>query len=249
MRSLPSRHCLFLSTPSARRATRRYIRRRACCRDFYPRPPRGGRQGGCAYELCHLWISIHALREEGDSTAGIMCRRPTNFYPRPPRGGRPYQKIMGVKIMNFYPRPPRGGRHKTGELALWDDEFLSTPSARRATLCRVYRGIRRDISIHALREEGDLGGVEEPSSSATISIHALREEGDERRLKTQILFTDFYPRPPRGGRHSVGFTEAYGEIFLSTPSARRATLVALRNLQALLLFLSTPSARRATSEG
>ena len=59
----------------------------------------------------HLDISIHALREEGDfcpcisatlvllflstpsarratSTAGIMCRRPTNFYPRPPRGGR-----------------------------------------------------------------------------------------------------------------------------------------------------------------
>ena len=34
----------------------------------------------------------------------------------------------------FYPRPPRGGRHKTGELALWDDEFLSTPSARRATM-------------------------------------------------------------------------------------------------------------------
>ena len=245
MRSLPSRHCLFLSTPSARRATRRYIRRRACCRDFYPRPPRGGRQGGCAYELCHLWISIHALREEGDSTAGIMCRRPTNFYPRPPRGGRPYQKIMGVKIMNFYPRPPRGGRrlmptkragriyfyprpprggrHKTGELALWDDEFLSTPSARRATLCRVYRGIRRDISIHALREEGDLGGVEEPSSSATISIHALREEGDERRLKTQILFTDFYPRPPRGGRRKN--LDQWDDLlqFLSTPSARRAT--------------------------
>ena len=122
----------FLSTPSARRATRRYIRRRACCRDFYPRPPRGGRRMGFPSSFTSsiflstpsarratrsgngkrsiLFISIHALREEGDSTAGIMCRRPTNFYPRPPRGGRPYQKIMGVKIMNFYPRPPRGGR-------------------------------------------------------------------------------------------------------------------------------------------
>ena len=147
-----------------------------------------------------------------------------DFYPRPPRGGRPYQKIMGVKIMNFYPRPPRGGRrlmptkragriyfyprpprggrHKTGELALWDDEFLSTPSARRATLCRVYRGIRRDISIHALREEGDLGGVEEPSSSATISIHALREEGDGRTSTSGTACCNFYPRPPRGGRQT-----------------------------------------------
>ena len=154
-----------------------------------------------------------------------MCRRPTNFYPR----------------------PPRGGRHKTGELALWDDEFLSTPSARRATLCRVYRGIRRDISIHALREEGDLGGVEEPSSSATISIHALREEGDERRLKTQILFTDFYPRPPRGGRRK-NLDQWDGLLqFLSTPSARRATNV-LGALYGANQFLSTPSARRATEE-
>ena len=34
-----------------------------------------------------------------------------------------------------------------------------------------------DISIHALREEGDLCGPPAPSYSG-ISIHALREEGD-----------------------------------------------------------------------
>ena len=35
-----------------------------------------------------LEISIHALREEGDS-ARICCSRfRINFYPRPPRGGR-----------------------------------------------------------------------------------------------------------------------------------------------------------------
>ena len=34
--------------------------------------------------------------------------------------------------------------------------FLSTPSARRATLRKkAYNIIRRKISIHALREEGD----------------------------------------------------------------------------------------------
>ena len=35
----------FLSTPSARRATRRWSRARACVCYFYPRPPRGGRPG------------------------------------------------------------------------------------------------------------------------------------------------------------------------------------------------------------
>ena len=34
--------------------------------------------------------------------------------------------------------------------------FLSTPSARRATQCRKVVRIMREISIHALREEGDV---------------------------------------------------------------------------------------------
>ena len=55
----------FLSTPSARRATR-------------VRPP----ASHCAY------ISIHALREEGDGAARAAERSRQYFYPRPPRGGR-----------------------------------------------------------------------------------------------------------------------------------------------------------------
>ena len=34
------------------------------------------------------------------------------------------------------------------------------------------------ISIHALREEGDLCFIHARIQSLTISIHALREEGD-----------------------------------------------------------------------
>ena len=37
---------------------------------------------------------------------------------------------------------------------------------------------KRKISIHALREEGDLPGVCRWSGRKKISIHALREEGD-----------------------------------------------------------------------
>ena len=55
--------------------------------------------------------------------------------------------------------------------------FLSTPSARRATRKDLYRSSSGEISIHALREEGDVGhGIVVHRSG--ISIHALREEGD-----------------------------------------------------------------------
>ena len=58
--------CLFLSTPSARRATRAVMETAQAIKNFYPRPPRGGRPG---YPAQALW----------------PCR---DFYPRPPRGGR-----------------------------------------------------------------------------------------------------------------------------------------------------------------
>ena len=58
--------------------------------------------------------------------------------------------------------------------------FLSTPSARRAT-CPIRLLPRSEqISIHALREEGDC-------------VH--RDVSDQQ--------PDFYPRPPRGGRHEI----------------------------------------------
>ncbi len=56
-----------------------------------------------------------------------------------------------------------------------------------------------------------------------ISIHALREEGDVLVPVRYSSFLNFYPRPPRGGRPiSMSFANAFFR-FLSTPSARRAT--------------------------
>ena len=101
--------------------------------------------------------------------------------------------------------------------------FLSTPSARRATQQPERMGDRHQISIHALREEGDQKGHTERRRQA-ISIHALREEGDSVTSASATRTADFYPRPPRGGRPSPnrGPSEA-NDQFLSTPSARRAT--------------------------
>ena len=148
-------------------------------------------------------ISIHALREEGDHRSLFRSAQKIDFYPRPPRGGRPTSSLPSWRGGNFYPRPPRGGRqaYKTdGWVGL---AFLSTPSARRATW-PAHRG-RRQIPI---------------------SIHALREEGDKHTKRTAGSVWHFYPRPPRGGRLGQ-HTEGGGRfLFLSTPSARRATLPA-----------------------
>ena len=56
--------------------------------------------------------------------------------------------------------------------------FLSTPSARRATFSEISGKQLKYISIHALREEGDMKNTIDKSYYTDISIHALREEGD-----------------------------------------------------------------------
>ena len=123
-------------------------------------------------------------------------------------------------------------------------KFLSTPSARRATIISSIIVLPLSISIHALREEGDIvHGIGE--SLSFISIHALREEGDHRRLPVWLVLCHFYPRPPRGGRRALASATLDASIFLSTPSARRATSGSARSSKACQ-FLSTPSARRAT---
>ena len=80
----------------------------------------------------------------------------------------------------FNPRPPRGGRPEEA-------------SSKKAS---------SGISIHALREEGDLEALR-VILGVEISIHALREEGDERFTSKARVLMDFNPRPPRGGRPSA----------------------------------------------
>ena len=41
------------------------------------------------------------------------------------------------------------------------------------------RGQKSEISIHALREEGDVDALYASYNKLLISIHALREEGDD----------------------------------------------------------------------
>ena len=135
----------------------------------------------------------------------------------------------------------------TTVLKIHDDPFLSTPSARRATMEQIRRRINNGISIHALREEGDpqlrQGQLCRKEFLSTPSARRATHSGGRRGL----WLSDFYPRPPRGGRPYQAETR-FGRVkFLSTPSARRATSFASA-ICSLVIFLSTPSARRATAK-
>ena len=67
------------------------------------------------------------------------------------------------------------------------------------------------ISIHALREEGDICKPVTAPPEQIISIHALREEGDPFLCVFVIRLTYFYPRPPRGGRPTAKQGQAWGK--------------------------------------
>ena len=152
----------FLSTPSARRATLTLAVHFLSQINFYPRPPRGGRRGmpdnykgpaqflstpsarrateNAKADMDATAISIHALREEGDAFRPPFWFACPNFYPRPPRGGRRLPRRERYPAQrHFYPRPPRGGRLFCIHESPINTQFLSTPSARRATSSRLQR--------------------------------------------------------------------------------------------------------------
>ena len=52
-----------------------FRKQRKTIRNFYPRPPRGGRPEKAKRDAAREEISIHALREEGDS--GVILSLPT----------------------------------------------------------------------------------------------------------------------------------------------------------------------------
>ena len=123
----------FLSTPSARRATRLWGLNPRPPDYFYPRPPRGGRRRNTALITVLVVISIHALREEGDLLERMAEKLQKISIHALREEGDGCKPAADRKRGHFYPRPPRGGR-----------------PAKTAQQTETKR-----ISIHALREEGD----------------------------------------------------------------------------------------------
>ncbi len=214
----------FLSTPSARRATA--LSKSVSTASIFLSTPSARRATAAnTPKLCYKFISIHALCEEGDggawydSTVDLIflstpsARRATHLPLASCLGwrisihalceeGDPRFPACTLQRANFYPRPLRGGRPPY----------------------RYHLQHRCKISIHALCEEGD-AALYILIVDFGISIHALCEEGDPRFPACTLQRANFYPRPLRGGRPRKLASMLWQRVFLSTPSARRATAV------------------------
>ena len=147
-------------------------------------------------------ISIHALREEGDSAATSPANPRKKFQSTPSARRATASCDFQVRhlVISIHALREEGDADNKAVLlerfcisihALreeGDDQrdigafivevFQSTPSARRATYRTSQTRVSRGISIHALREEGDSKFTVVCPRQKNISIHALREEGD-----------------------------------------------------------------------
>ena len=168
-------------------------------------------------------ISIHALREEGD-----LFRRPlgcphSGFLSTPSaRRATGHALFLRVKAPISIHALREEGDNKCGFCQVRKTEFLSTPSARRATtgICPSSFFSIFLSTPSARRATPFTSGSD---NGYSISIHALREEGDLNAAQPTGRAWNFYPRPPRGGRPAWATSPASALTFLSTPSARRAT--------------------------
>ena len=84
-----------------------------------------------------------------------------------------------------------------------------------------------DISIRALREEGDRKGSGTAFADGAISIHALREEGDPGAAPADGRQNISIHALREEGDVQLGAFVLLDHLFLSTPSARRATTICL----------------------
>ena len=170
---MPLRQQIFLSAPSVRRATAKGLEQLLQTVQFLSTPSaRRATPVQPRRMVGRIFLSTPSARRATVSAAR-QANSFTYFYPRPPRGGRRHRNRRWRCGSNFYPRPPRGGR---------PIEF-------------------------------QIGG-----ESVNISIHALREEGDVQ----------------------LGAFVLLDHLFLSTPSARRATFRAARFQQGEVHFYPHP---------
>ena len=146
-------------------------------------------------------ISIHALREEGDtsSKAVYMPTWKISIHALREEGDIGAEQAAKYWMISIHALREEGDQYRYSfvpSLHL----FLSTPSARRATRGGKASAAKRKISIHALREEGDFWpvnvGCHDTEFLSTPSARRATASGAAGVAGT----IDFYPRPPRGGR-------------------------------------------------
>ena len=171
---------IFLSTPSARRAT-----------------------GTFGTSFCARLISIHALREEGDRRRSPAGWWAGYFYPRPPRGGRQLVFVELGGVFPFLSTP--SARRATEHMGRTEGNGQISIHALREEgdrLQRIQRHRRFSISIHALREEGDCTAEQLALKAMQFLSTPSARRATYRSIRRNSYEKNFYPRPPRGGRRA-----------------------------------------------
>ena len=171
-----------------------------CRCNFYPRPPRGGRQ-----RRKNMWITLVLFLSTSSARRTTMqvttkdgyieflstssARRTTSS-----RAQRSRRWEISIHVL----REEDDGSERSQ--ARRKCRFLSTSSARRTTAHTAGKSAHAaNISIHVLREEDD-SRLRQATFRTLISIHVLREEDDPSPVVCSGDILYFYPRPPRGGR-------------------------------------------------
>ena len=149
------RSSIFLSTPSARRATQSGYCRIHRRQHFYPRPLRGGRPKGASAPRAIFY-----------------------FYPRPLRGGRRQGANYWSVGATFLSTPSARRATPAGVLDLLKPTISIHALCEEGDICSAsFALIAMDFYPRPLRGGRPLG-IGTISPIELISIHALCEEGD-----------------------------------------------------------------------
>ena len=168
--------------------------------DFYPRPPRGGRQD-----------------------AALPVAQDAKFLSTSPARGTTIDGYADFTRSIFLSTSPARGTTDGTPICASFKRFLSTSPARGTTagFCRALDGVEQFLSTSPAR--GTTHGRQHPGHLPRHFYPRPPRGGRLPRRRLMRLWGYFYPRPPRGGRHQQQRDRWCRKKFLSTSPARGTT--------------------------
>ena len=211
--------------------------------NFNPRPPWGGRH--LRQDGNTITMTFQSTPSVGRATA--TGRRGTYViqFQSTPSVGRATIATGRYCLNKIFQSTPSVGRATAAAIAnALLDRFQSTPSVGRATLAKLWA-----IKALTFQSTPSVGRATSNSQRykalGNISIHALRGEGDKNVAESIKKYGYFNPRPPWGGRRKCRRLELSHRHFNPRPPWGGRRTFALNN-SINAEFQSTPSVGRAT---
>ena len=173
-------------------------------RNFYPRPPCGGRHQQRTAQAVLQSISIHVPLAGDDGGCMIMEKYDYLFLSTSPLRGTTRRGCRVRSCYSFLSTSPlRGttaGLTQGGQYLVIS---IHVPLAGDDAQMRLHGAGGARISIHVPLAGDDVQDADLAKRSVSISIHVPLAGDDPLILFTAGKGVDFYPRPPCGGRLAV----------------------------------------------